>query len=231
MQPSVRHDSPHHLQFLLVGLLLAASSMLFAADDTCNGYSTILYTDDKTVLTICHGPYTKIDRKGLENWQGCDDGFFLMRDKENGTTRQYADCLSDAGKQFRIHNGDFMLRHFEDSYPGFEPEPLLIEIHNLKTHKVSYEFERQFPACTGKDIDDAAEQVNSTLAQPFDGKTYFTSLYGGLYRLRDCAKSDPQRVLSLLHNLQKSSLFDGETAETLNSVTSDVELIHAATMH
>lgn len=80
------------------------------------------------------------------------------------------------------------------------------------------------------DIENAAKQVDSTTAKPFDGNTYFTSVYGGFYKLRDCAKSDPKLVLSILRKYQTNDLFDGEVAETLTSVTGEVELIQTATM-
>lgn len=121
-----------------------------------------------------------------------------------------------------------MLRHFQTTYPGFESEPLLIESLDLETSKKTYEFEKQFPACGRNDIDHAAKQIDSTTAKTFNRETYFTSVYGGFYKLRDCAKSDPQSVLTILRKYQNSDLFDGEVVETLSSVTSEVELIHAA---
>lgn len=102
---------------LLLGILLiTAYRTALATEDICDGYSTHLYTNDKIVLTICHGPYTKIDRTRLGQWQGCDDAAFQIRDKNTGETSQYADCISEAGKQFRIHGTAFMLRHFQTTY-------------------------------------------------------------------------------------------------------------------
>lgn len=217
-----------HRELLLGALLTVASPSVFAVDDPCGGYSTLLYANDKIVLTICHGPYTKIDRKLLGQWQGCDDAVILIRDKRNGKASQFADCLSEAGKKFRMHGNAFMLKHFQTTYPGFESEPLLTETINLDTNKKTYAFEKHFPACTSKDIDHAAKQVNSIVAKPFNGETYFASVYSGFYRLRDCARSDPQSVLTILRKYQNSGLFAGEVAETLSSVTSEVELIYAA---
>lgn len=223
-----RHLALIPRELLLGAFLIAVNPTVFAAEAICGGYRTLLYASDKIVLTICHGPYTKIDRKRLGQWQGCDDAVIQISDKKNGRTTQYTDCLSEAGKQFRVRDNAFMLRHFQTTYPGFESEPLLIEILNLDTNKKTYVFEKRFPACTRKDIDHAEKQVDSTTAKPFNGETYFTSVYGGFYRLRDCAKSDPQLVLSILRKYQNSDLFDGEVAETLSSVTSEVELIYAA---
>lgn len=229
MKVVLRHLGLKPLKLLLAAILIAVTPPLFAAEDTCGGYSTLLYANDKTVLTICHGPYTKINRKRLDQWQGCDDAVIKITDKNSGKTTQYADCLSEAGKQFRIQGSAFMLRHFQITYPGFESEPLLIESLDLETSKKTYEFEKQFPACGRNDIDHAAKQIDSSTAKTFNRETYFTSVYGGFYKLRDCAKSDPQSVLTILRKYhQNSDLFDGEVVETLSSVTSEVELIHAA---
>ena len=62
----------------------------------------------------------------------------------------------------------------------------------------------------------------------FDGKTYFTSIYGGFFKLRDYAVSDPDFVLSILNKYKKKGVFDGEVAETLSNVIDEVELIAKA---
>jgi hypothetical protein len=205
--------------------------MGLAGEATCGGYSTLLYSNGRMALTICHGPYTKIDRARLSQWQGCDDAVIYLLDKENGTTTQFADCLSEAGKQFRIQGDSFMLRHFYAAYPSrFDSKPLLVETQNLKTKKKTYQFETRFPVCTKKDIDDATRQIDATTAKSFDGTTYFDSVYGGFYKLRDCAQSDPELALSILQKYKKSGLFDGEVAEALSSVLSEAELIYAATV-
>jgi len=207
----------------------AASDKAFASEVTCGGYSTFLYANNKVSLTICHGPYTKIDRDRPDRWQDCDDAIIYLRDKTRGETSEYADCLPGARKQFRIEGDTFMLRHFYATYPGrFESKPLLVETLSLTTNTKTYEFEKQFPACTGRDIDDATKQIDSATAMPFDGKTFFDSVYGGFYKLRDCAQSEPKSVLAILNRYRESGLFDGEVAETLSSVTSEVDLIDAA---
>lgn len=216
-------------QLLLGAFFIFVNQTVFAAGETCGGYSTLLYVNDNLVLTICHGQYTKIDLKRLDRWQNCDDAEIQIRYKKNGNTTQYADCLSEAGKQFQIHGSDFMLKHFQTTYPGFEPEPLLVEILNLETNEKTYQFEKQFSACTRRDIDQALKQVDAAIAKPFNGgQTYFNLVYGGFYKLRDCTRSEPVLVLSILHKYQNSGLFNGEVAETLSSVTSDAELIYAA---
>ncbi|MDT3705893.1 MAG: hypothetical protein ROZ09_03630 [Thiobacillus sp.] len=215
---------------VVAGLWLAANDKAFAAEVTCGGYSTLLYANNKVALTICHGPYTKVDRTRLDHWQDCDDAMIHLRDKTKGETTEYADCLPGDRKQFRVKGDAFMLRHFYATYPGrFESKPLLVETLNLTTNTRTYQFEKRFPACTRRDIDDSTKQIDSATAKPFDGKTFFDSVYGGFYKLRDCAQSDPKLVLAILQRYGKSDLFDGEVAETLGSVASEVELIDAAT--
>lgn len=210
-------------------ILLILAPLASSTDASCDGYTTSLYANEKTVLTICHGPYTKIDKRRVEQWQSCDDAVLHIKNKKSGHTIQYADCLSESGKQFRVQGDVFMLRHFQTTYPGFETEPLLIESLDLRTNKKVYKFEKQFLFCSRKDVDAAVQQVDSTTAKPFDGKMYFSSVYGGFYKLRDCAKNNPSLVLSILRRYQMSDYFDGEVAETLNSVTEEVEIIHGAT--
>jgi len=214
---------------LIVLFLFVMGTVVSAADVTCNGYATILYDNDKTALSICHGPYTKIDRKRLDQWQACDDAIIQIKDKESGKKHQYADCLSDAGKEFRVDGNVFMLRHFLMTYPEFESQPLLVESLDLMTNKKTYRFEKQFPVCTKKDISDAANQIDSVTVKPFEGKTYFNAVYSNLYTLRDCAKSNPELVISILRRYRTGNYFDGEVEETLNSVVDEVELIGAAT--
>ncbi len=216
---------------LLVSFVVFASTAIAAESGvTCNGLNTILYSSSDMDLSVCHGEYTKIDKSKLERWQNCDDALIHIKDKKQGKTRVYADCMSETGKQIRVVGDTFMLRHFHAQYPGrFEPKPLLIEALNLSTNTKSYKFEKQFPACSKKDIDDATRKIDMTTAKPFDGSTYFNSVYGAFYKLRNCSVSDSQRVLSILHKYQESDRFDGEVAEMLSSVISEVELIHAAT--
>lgn len=130
---------------LLVGTLLFAVSSLSIADElACDGFSTFLYANSKIVLTICHGSYTKIDRTRLGQWQECDDATVYIRDKKNGTTTLFTDCLSEAGKQYRVYGDAIMIRHFYTTYPEFKSKPLLVETLDLTTNKRTYEFEKQF---------------------------------------------------------------------------------------
>ncbi len=216
---------------IVASLLSACNDTVFATEVTCGGDSTLLYTNNKIALTICHSPYTRIDRVRLDHWQDCNDAMIHIRDKNQGKNTEYADCLPGARKQFRVRRDAFMLRHFYETYPGrFELKPLVVETLNLTTNTKTYQFEKRFPACTKKYVDDAAKQIDAATAKPFDGDTYFDSVYGGFYKLRDCAQSAPRLVLSILQRYGKSGLFDGEVAETLSSVISEVELIDAATV-
>ncbi len=106
---------------------------------------------------------------------------------------------------------------------------MLIETIELSTHKRKYEFVEKFTARSKKDFESAVKQINSTLAKPFDGKTFFLSVYSGFFVLRDYATVDPKSVLSVLWNYQKrGGRIDGEVAETLSEVIEEVNLIYAA---
>lgn len=216
-------------QLLIGAFIIFLCQTISVAEETCGGLGTRLYANDNLALTICHGPYTQIDLKHLYQWQNCDDAQIQIRSMKNGATTPYADCLSEAGTQFRIRDDDFMLKYFQTTYPGFETEPLLVEILNLETNETTFQFEKKFPACTRNDIDQAVIQIDTAIAKPFDGEQrYFDLVYGGFYKLRNCARSAPGQVLSILRKYQNKRLFDGEAAEILSSVTSDAELIYAA---
>ncbi len=214
---------------LAIGLLFLMNSLLVVAEVTCGGYSTVLYSGDEIVLTICHGPDSKITRSKSDQWQYCDDAMIQIRNKKDGKTIKYADCRPGITKQIMVHGDTLMLRHFYVDFSNeFEAKPLLIEAMNLRTNEKNYEFEKRFPICSRQDINDAIMQINSSTEKPFDGKTYFTAVYGGFYKLRDCAKSQFGMVLSILNKYQESNLFDGEVSEVLDEVVEEVEIIHAA---
>jgi len=180
-------------------------------------------------LTICHGPYTKIDWSSLSEWQSCDDAKIQIRRKGNAKTAEYVDCMPMVPKQFSIRGNNLLLLHFFTEYPGFKKKPMLVETIELSTDKRKYEFVEKFTARSKKDFESAVKQIDSTLTKPFDGTTFFTSIYGGFFVLRDYAAVDPKSVLLVLQNYQKrGGRIDGEVAETLSEVIEEVNLIYAA---
>ena len=96
------------------------------------------------------------------------------------------------------------------------------------TNAKQYAFIKKFPRCTKQDIDNATKQIDSTMAKPFDDKTFFLSVYGGFFKLRDCAATDTKSVLSILRKYRENRVFDGEVAETFGGIVKEVELISAA---
>jgi hypothetical protein len=214
---------------ILIIVLATQNTLAIGAETTCGGISTTLYSSNDLTLSICHGPYTAINRSKLHQWQNCDDAMVLISDKKQRKTSIYADCGFASKKQFMLRNNAFMLRHFYSGYPNFEEKPLLIETLNLVANTKKYELLRTFPVCRKKDINNAIQQIDSTRAKPFDDKTFFTSIYGGFYKLRDCAATDSKLVYTSLRKYQENKVFDGEVAETLSMVISEVELIAKAT--
>jgi len=215
------------ITFLLFSLAIPIS---WAAEEQakCYGVSTLLYSNSNMDLIICHGEYTKINVSKLDQWQDCADAIIQVRNKKQNIVYQYADCSPTGSKQFSVHGGLFKLRHYYTEYPGFKERPLLIETLDLATSVKQYEFIKKFPVCSKKNIDDAIAQINLTVAKPSDMRTYFDSVYGGFYKLRDCANDYPSVVLETLKKYGNDGIFDGEVAETLDAVTGEVELISAA---
>jgi hypothetical protein len=124
-----------------------------------------------------------------------------------------------------------MLKYDYMEYPGFEEKPLLIESFDLTTRAKKYIFKKQFLQCSKKDIENSIKQIDSTIAKPFDMNTYFDHVYGGLFKLRDCAKTEPLTVSAALQKYEKKAVFDGEVAETFSEIFEEVKLISAAVSH
>lgn len=210
-------------------LTVASTAAAGEPDVSCGGYNTVLYSDAATALTICHGQDASFSRSNLERWQDCGDAMILIRDKQSGATRTYADCTPMKPVQFRVDGNRFLIRHFYTQYPGFEAKPLLVESLDLADHSRTYRFQTHFAHCTEDEVDAARQRIDSAVSKPFDGRTYFAAVYGGFYTLRDCSASRPKRVLSILREYRERDLFDGEVAETLSEVTDEAALIARAT--
>lgn len=199
-----------------------------APDATCGGISTLIYTNSEIDLSICHGEYTRIDKSNLGQWQNCDDAMVQIRDKKHGKLTQYADCLTNKIRQFMVLENSLMLSHVYMEYPGFDEKPLLIESLDLTTRSKKYIFKKEFSVCNKKDIDNAIKKIDSVIANPADVGKYFDLVYGGLFKLRDCAKTEPVSVIAAFKNYEKRALFDGEVAETFGELFEEVKLISAA---
>lgn len=218
---------------LIIFIIIFSVPNAFASKPvaTCGGVSTLIYSNSEMDLSICHGEYTKIDKSKLGQWQNCDDAMVQIRDKKHGKLSQYADCLTNKIRQFRIVDKSLMLNHVYMEYPGFEEKPLLIESFDFTTRTKKYIFKKKFLLCNKKDIENSIKQIDATIAKPFDMKTYFDLVYGGLFKLRDCAKSEPVTVSAALKKYENRAVFDGEVAETFSEIFEEVKLISAAVSH
>jgi hypothetical protein len=218
---------PRKMVLVLSILLVTLSSFAAEAETSCQGISTILYSSSDVILTICHGPYTEINRSKLDQWQNCDDAMIQIQKKGDAKAMEYAECMLAVQKQFSVQGSNLLIRHFFTEYPEFEKKPMLVESIELKSNKKKYEFVGEFTMRSKEDFENAIKKINSTVAKPFDEKTFFSSVYGGFFILRDYAAVDPESVLSALRNYQNSQMFDGEVAETLSEVMEEVKLIYA----
>lgn len=217
------------LASLLISCSLAVPGAFASAPDAaCNGIDTLIYSNSEIDLSICHGEYTKIDQSKLGQWQGCDDAMVQIREKRHGQLSQYADCLTNRIRQFKIEDNALLLNHSYTEYPGFDEKPLLVERLDLATRTKKYIFKKQFPACSKKDVDSSVRQIDSGMTNQSDMKKYFDLVYGGLFKLRDCAKSDPASVIAAYKRFEKKALFDGEVAETFSELFEEVRLISDA---
>lgn len=214
--------------FLFLCILAVPNAFASARDLTCGGISTLIYSNSEMDLFICHGEYTKIDKSKLGQWQNCDDAMVQIRDRKHGKLSQYADCITNKIRQFMIADNSLMLNHVYMEYPGFEEKPLLIERFDLATRTKKYIFKKQFLVCNKKDIDNSIKQIDSGIANQSDMGKYFDFVYGGLFKLRDCAKTNPVSVLAVFEKYEKKALFDGEVAETFSELFEEVKLIAAA---
>lgn len=138
------------------------------------------------------------------------------------------DCTPTGTMQFMVRGDRFLVRHFYRRYPGFDMKPLLVESFNLVTYKKNYRFIKRFVGCDRSEVEAAKHRIDSAVAKPFDGRTYFPAVYGGLYSLRDCAATKVDRVLPILRQYENDGAFDGEVAETLDEAMDEVKLISRA---
>ncbi|MDH5766481.1 MAG: hypothetical protein OEZ38_10745 [Gammaproteobacteria bacterium] len=194
----------------------------------CAGYSSIIFSDQHTMISICHSPHLKINRKQLHEWQDCVDAMIYSRNKQNQDSHLLADCKPTIHKQFKVENNELLIKHFYNSYPGFTPTPLLLEKYSLKSLLPGYEILAKHKIITKNEIQASILAINTELGKPFDGKTFFTTIYSNLDTIRNFSFSNPEQSLAILKDYYKREVFDGEVAETLTEIIDDVELIQAA---
>lgn len=213
---------------ILASVLFSNSPVSAEEPFRCGGENTRIYTGSDIAVSVCHGSHVHIDDAKLDQWQECGDSIIYLRDNSDGSTVEITDCMY-VGKQFRVNGDKLLLRHFMTGYPGNDSTPFLVETLNLKTKSKSFQFEYEFPECSWSDVGKARQKINAETAKPFNGETYFRAIYGGMYDLRNCAKSQPGYALANLIRLDEWQRFDGEVSETLSIIISEVELIYQAT--
>lgn len=215
--------------FFFIFCLYPVSSSLASADNfKCGGFNTVLYSNKARAITICHGPHTKIIRSKLNKWNNCFDATILLRNKTTGKNSVVTDCYPQNQKQFSVQGGTLRVRHFYTEYPGFDSKPLVIETLDAKKNRRHYKLERKFKKCTTADIDAQNRLIQQTVSKPFDGSTFFKSVYGAFFKLRDCSFSYPDKVINILNSYWEIDRVDGEVAETLGTVVDEAKIIKKA---
>lgn len=217
-----------YVAFFLFGC--AVSQLSFGGDQQaqCYGVNTLLYSNADTELSICHGEYWKVKASDFVKWHECVDAMILIKNKKRNKVSEYADCSPTGTKQMMLQGSVLKIRHLYVEYPSNQEKPLLIESIDLDSGSKRYEFLKKFPFCSSADISNAVKAIDFEGAKPFNGDTFFEVVYGGFYKLRDCAKDHPLDVRRILKKYEESQKFDGEVAETLGDVISEVDLIVSA---
>lgn len=191
----------------------------------CGGYGTIIFSNNEIDIFVCHAPYTKIKISLLHTWQSCDDANIYIHNKENDKTTKYLDCNPTLEKQISIKKDLLLVRHLFHPESWEEVSPLVIETYNIKNKSKKYELVAKLPIYTKTEITKAIAEIEETIEKPFDGMTYFKSIYGSFFKLRSYSAKDPEFVLSILKQYLKRKVFDGEASEILWDIIQESELI------
>lgn len=216
--------------FVLSIITLSQGACEKKTESRCGGDKTTLITANGLNLFMCHAPYTKIDTSKLGEWQNCDDGMFYIESTSGSMVKEKLinECVVTSKMEFRIQDNSLKLRHYYAEYPGFKEKPKIIESFDIVKGIVTYKIVGRYEKRTKEEIDKTIMEIENTIAKPFDGKTYFSSMYTNLYKLRDYAVVDPQYSLTVLRGYQEKRVFDGEVSETLSNIIEEVELISKA---
>jgi len=212
---------------LALGLLASPTIEASPSDITCGGINTVLISSQGHAVTVCHGPYMKIKKGALTNWNECTDAMILYRESEKGGSSLIADCTADNQKQFSVKSNLLKLRHFYTVYPGFDAKPLMIEVFDTNTKIRKFRFEKKFSKCSDGRIRKLDTLVRDVTSKP-KNNTFFNKIYGAFFELRDCSFSNPDKVIDILKGYRKLDDVDGEVAETLSTAIEEAELIRLA---
>ena len=209
--------------------LVMAIMLPFTADaDTeafeCGGAVTNIYASPDVSVSICHAPHTKFDLSNLSKWQCCIDAIIYITTKD-GVNAIHTDCVPDANNEFKVSANSLFVKHYYEMHPSFESKPLVVEEFFIKTQKSKYVLVANLPRITKAKLESSLSQVESELHKQYDGKTYFTAVYGAFNNVLAYSAQDPEYSLNVLAEYEKRGIFDGEVSETLSTTIGYVNLI------
>jgi len=191
----------------------------------CNGFSTVIYTDNNTAVAVCHSLHMKIKRTLLAQWQDCTDATIYIRNKKTNKSKMHADCIPITHKQFKVNRNNLLIKHYHNEHPGFELKPLLIENYNIINKSKTYTLIAKLKKYTKEEILRTISILDEELKKPFNGSTYFKNVYNGFFMLRNYALTEPQFALKKLNEYNNNDIFSGEVSEVLSDVVREAQLI------
>jgi hypothetical protein len=199
---------------------------LFADPESyeCGGTVTNIYTSPDISVSICHAPYTKFDLKNLINWQPCIDAI-IYTTARNGVSTIHTDCSPDTYSEFKVSTNNLFVKHYYEAYPGFESKPLVVEEFITKTQKSTYTLSANLTHITKTQFESSLSQLEAELRKPFDGKTYFSAVYGAFSNILAYSTQEPEYALKVLAEYEKRGIFDGEVSEILSATIGYANLI------
>lgn len=209
---------------LVVAGILPFAALADSEDFECGGTITNLHTSPDVTVSICHAPYTKFDISNLSNWQACIDSIIYITAKD-GMNTVHTDCTPDTYNEFKVSANSLFVKHYYETYPDFEGKPLVVEEFFIRTHKSKYTLVAKLPHITKNQLESSLYQLESELSKPFDGKTYFTAVYGAFNNLLAYSAQDPEYSHNVLAEYEKRGIFEGEVSETLSATIGYVNLI------
>ena len=223
----------HLIKLITLSSLLAiicTPYILFAEPEfECHGYRTIIYKNIDVALAVCHSPQMKIKRSLLAEWQDCPDAMIYIRNKKNNKLKLHTDCIPTTHKEFKINGNNLLIKHYHNEYPGFNLKPLLIEKYNILDKTKKYTLIAKLPNYSKSEIQRAITNLEEEVSKPFNGSTYFKTVYDCFYKLRAYAQTNHKFVLEKLKEFEDRGIFSGEVSGTLNEVTQEAEFISLAT--
>lgn len=196
----------------------------------CQGYNTIVHSDEMRLVSVCHGPYAELNRKKIEQWQDCYDSIIYERDKKKNRNTIIVDCSPVRYTQFRLINGVLDIKYYYDPYSGDGQEPFVLKSYDISRSSNTYKIVADLGSYTRQEIKETIQLMDVEISKPFDGRTYFNVIYSGFDKIRDFSVTDPIFSMKILNDYAARQVFDGEVSERLSLTIDDIELIKQANM-